>query len=154
MEFSKITKKYWEEKDWQDLNKVSSFADMRVIAERVLIRIPKPIAGVCGPIAETGGLGSLQDNLNAFNNIIIELQKKGLNIFDQMPFEEKIQEFKAKLSPEDFLKGLNDDFYAPIFKFRSGLISTYYFMPNWRTSKGASWEYEHIKKLGTKIVYL
>jgi hypothetical protein len=152
MEFSEITKKYWEEKDWQDLEKVSSFADMRIIAKRVLDRMPRPIAGVCGPIAETGGLHSVEANLNVFNNKIIQLQKTGLQIFDQMPFEEKMQEFKAKMNQENFLKELNDDFYIPIFK--SGIVSTFYFIPGWESSSGAKFEHQKALELGIKIVYL
>jgi len=152
MEFSEITKQYWTKEDWEDLEKVSNFLDMQVIAKRVLDRIPKPVAGVCGPIAETGGLHSVEANLNVFNNAIIQLQKTGLRIFDQMPFEDKMQELKAKMNHEDFLRELNDDFYMPIFK--SKIVSTFYFIPGWETSNGAKFEHEKAKELGIKIVYL
>mgnify|MGYP001559097243 CR=1 FL=1 len=152
MEFSEITKKYWTKEDWENLEKVSNFADMRVIAKRVLDRIPRPVAGVCGPIAETGGLHSIEANLKVFNNTIIQLQKNGLRIFDQMPFEDKMQELKAKMNREDFLKELDDDFYMPIFE--SGVVSTFYFIPGWETSNGAKFEHEKAKELGIKIVYL
>jgi hypothetical protein len=152
MEFSEITKQYWTKEDWEDLEKVSNFLDMQVIAKRVLDRIPKPVAGVCGPIAETGGLHSVEANLNVFNNAIIQLQKTGLRIFDQMPFEDKMQELKAKMNLEDFLRELNDDFYMPIFK--SKIVSTFYFIPGWETSNGAKFEHEKAKELGIKIVYL
>ena len=152
MEFSEITKKYWTKEDWENLEKVSNFADMRVIAKRVLDRIPRPVAGVCGPIAETGGLHSIEANLKVFNNTITQLQKNGLRIFDQMPFEDKMQELKAKMNREDFLKELDDDFYMPIFE--SGVVSTFYFIPGWETSNGAKFEHEKAKELGIKIVYL
>lgn len=152
MEFSEITKKYWTKEDWQDLGKVSNFADMRVIAKRILDRIPKPVAGVCGPIAETGGLHSVEANLKVFNNAIIQLQKNGLRIFDQMPFENKMQEFKTKMNREDFLKELNNDFYMPIFESKA--VSTFYFIPGWESSSGAKFEHEKAKELGIKIVYL
>jgi hypothetical protein len=152
MEFSEITKQYWTKEDWKDLEKISSFLDMQVIAKRVLDRIPRPVAGVCGPIAETGGLHSVEANLNVFNNTIIQLQKTGLKIFDQMPFENKIQELKAKMNREDFLRELNDDFYMPIFE--SKIVSTFYFIPGWETSNGAKFEHEKAKELGIKIVYL
>lgn len=152
MEFSEITKQYWNKEDWEDLEKISSFLDMQVIAKRVLDRIPRPVAGVCGPIAETGGLHSIEANLNVFNNTIIQLQKTGLKIFDQMPFENKMQELKAKMNREDFLRELNDDFYMPIFK--SKIVSTFYFIPGWETSNGAKFEHEKAKEFGIKIVYL
>ena len=107
---------------------------------------------MCGPIAETGGLHSIEANLKVFNNTIIQLQKNGLRIFDQMPFEDKMQELKAKMNREDFLKELDDDFYMPIFE--SGVVSTFYFIPGWETSNGAKFEHEKAKELGIKIVYL
>lgn len=152
MEFSEITKQYWTKEDWENLEKISSFLDMQVIAKKVLDRIPRPVAGVCGPIAETGGLHSIEANLNVFNNTIIQLQKTGLRIFDQMPFENKMQELKAKMNREDFLRELNDDFYMPIFK--SKIVSTFYFIPGWETSNGAKFEHEKAKEFGIKIVYL
>ena len=152
MKISEITKQYWTKEDWENLEKISSFLDMQVIAKKVLDRIPRPVAGVCGPISETGGLHSVEANLNVFNNTIIQLQKTGLRIFDQMPFENKMQELKAKMNREDFLRELNDDFYMPIFK--SKIVSTFYFIPGWETSNGAKFEHEKAKELGIKIVYL
>jgi hypothetical protein len=152
MEFSETTKQYWTKEDWEDLEKISNFLDMQTIAKKVLDRIPRPVVGVCGPIAETGGLHSVEANLNVFNNTIIQLQKTGLKIFDQMPFENKMQELKAKMNCEDFLRELNDDFYMPIFE--SKIVSTFYFIPGWETSNGAKFEHEKAKELGIKIVYL
>lgn len=152
MEFSEVTRKYWHKEDWEALEKAESFADMRIIARRVLDRIPRPVAGVCGPIAETGGLHSVEANLNVFNNTIIQLQKTGLRIFDQMPFEDKMQKFKAEMNRKDFLKELNDDFYLPIFQ--SGIVSTFYFIPGWESSNGARFEHQKALELSIKIVYL
>jgi hypothetical protein len=151
MEFSETTKKYWEAKDWEDLEKVQSFKDLYVIAERVIGRMPRPIIQVCGPIA-TGGLGSIEANLNAFNETIMKLQAEGFTIFDQMPYEEPMQKLKTSYPEAEHLKYILDDFYWPIFNL--GLISAFYFMPNWQTSKGATKEHEKAKQLGVKIVYL
>ena len=81
--------------DWQDVEKAESMADLFSIAERIISRMPKPIVQVCGPIA-SNELGSLKQNLNDFNNTIISLQKQGLNVFDQMPFEDSIQKLIIK----------------------------------------------------------
>jgi len=151
MELSEATKKYWEEKDWQDLEKVQSFKELYVIAERVMKRMPQPMIQVCGPIA-TGGLGSIETNLHAFNETIKKLQADGFTIFDQMPYEDTMQRLKANYSETNHHKGIFEDFYWPVF--HSGLVSAFYFMPNWQTSKGATMEHEKAKELGAKIVYL
>ena len=151
MEFSEVTKKYWEEKDWQDLEKAESMIDMHIIAERIINRMPKPIVQVCGPIAN-GGLGSFEANLNAFNETIKSLQQQGLNVFDQMPFEIPMQDFKKRVPGEEGFKSIMNDFYLQIFK--SGMISTFYFMSTWQTSLGSKWEHEEAQKLGIEIKYL
>jgi hypothetical protein len=69
-----------------------------------------------------------------------------------MPFEDQMQNLKKKFSTEKVVNDILNDFYLPIFK--SGVISAFYFMPNWQTSFGAKWEHEEAKKLGIEIVYL
>lgn len=151
MEFSEITKKYWEEKDWQDLEKAELMTDMYLIAKRIIERMPKPVGQVCGPVAN-GGLDSIEKNLEAFNETIISLQEKGLNIFDQMPFEIPMQEFKKRFPGQPGFDSIMNDFYGQIFN--SGKITTFYFMPTWQTSLGSRWEHEEAKKLGIEIIYL
>jgi len=152
MEFSKITKQYWTKEDWENLEKVESVGDLYIIAQDVISSMPKPFVQVCGPIA-TGGLGSIDANLNAFNETIKKLQNEGLTVFDQMPFEEPMQILKKKIgSKSEVVSAILTDFYYPIFE--SGFISTFYFMPNWQTSFGAKCEHEKVKELGIKIVYL
>lgn len=151
MELSKKTKEYWKDQDWKDLGKVESVVDLHVIAERIIARMEKPLIQVCGPIG-TGGLGSIEKNLDAFNNTILYLQSKGLSVFDQMPFEAQMQNLKKKFSAEKVVNDILNDFYLPIFK--SGSISAFYFMPNWQTSFGAKWEHEEAQRLGIEIIYL
>ncbi len=151
MELSKKTKEYWKDQDWKDLEKVENVADLYTIAERIITRMEKPLIQVCGPIG-TGGLGSIEKNLDAFNNTILYLQSKGLSVFDQMPFEAQMQNLKKKFSAEKVVNNILNDFYLPIFK--SGSISTFYFMPNWQTSFGAKWEHEEAQRLGIEIIYL
>lgn len=144
------TKEYWEEKDWQDLEKAQNIKDLYIIAERVIGRMPKPMSSVCGPIA-TGGFGSIDKNLELFNSEIIRLQKSGVNVFDQMPFEEMMQKLKNKMGLDQCCKSIVDDFYTRIFK--SGYISDFYFIKGWETSNGAKWEHDIAQKLGIKIIY-
>ncbi len=152
MELSEITKQYWTKEDWENLEKVESVGDLYIIAQSIISRMPKPFVQVCGPIA-TGGLGSIEANLNAFNETIKKLQNEGLTVFDQMPFEEPMQKLKTKIASKgEYLSDILTGFYYPIFK--SGMISAFYFMPNWRTSFGAKCEHEKAKELGIKIVYL
>jgi hypothetical protein len=152
MEISEITKKYWTKEDWENLEKVESVGDLYIIAQNIISKMPKPFVQICGPIA-TGGLGSFEANLNAFNNTIKGLQKQGLNVFDQMPFEGSMQKLKNNvISKSEIVNSILTDFYYPIF--RSGYVSAFYFMPNWQTSFGAKCEHEKVKELGIEIVYL
>ncbi len=150
-EISEITKKYWNEKDFIGLAKVENFAGMFVVAEKILERMPDNLGQVCGPITN-GGFGSKEKNLEYLSERINELQRSGINIFDQMPFEEDIHRLfdNAYLNqkPEDIF----NDFYLPIFMSKK--ISTLYFVSGWESSKGATWEHNKAKELGLSIVYL
>ncbi|PIR68152.1 hypothetical protein COU49_02245 [Candidatus Nomurabacteria bacterium CG10_big_fil_rev_8_21_14_0_10_35_16] len=126
MQFSEETKKYWEDKDWNDLEKAKSVADLYIIAKRIISRIPKPFVQVCGPIG-TGGLGSIEANLKLFNKAIKKLQNQGINVFDQMPFEKPMQKLHDKsVAKGKYPENILTDFYCPLFE--SGLISTFYFL--------------------------
>lgn len=152
MQFSEITLKYWEEVDWDNLEKAQSISDLFLIVKKIIEKMPEPLGQVCGPITN-GGFGTIEKNLEFFNQNIKDLQSKGLNIFDQMPFEETIQKFKLESQDkEKIYNNIMNDFYLPIFK--SGKVKTMYFLPNWQTSKGAIWEHETAKSLNIEIVYL
>lgn len=145
------TSQFWTEADWQDLEKATTAQEMYLIAERVLDRMPDGVAQVCGPIA-TGGLGSLEANLKAFDEEIKKLQATGVSVFDQMPFEMPMQGLKKDLKPGEYAYSILDDFYLPLMK--NPKLTTFYFMPNWQTSKGAQWEHNLITELGKEIRYL
>jgi len=151
MEFSEITKQYWTKENWENLEKVESVEDLYIIAQNIISKMPKPFVQVCGPVA-TGGLGSVEKNLDAFNETIKKLQSQGLNVFDQMPFEIPMQKLKKKFSLEQINKDIRNKFYLPIFESR--LISAFYFISGWESSIGSKWEHEKAKELGIKIVYL
>lgn len=151
MEISKITQSYWTEQDNEEVKIATDFKSLFVIANRILHRMPEPIVQVCGPIG-TGGLGSVDANLNAFNIVIHELQSQGLNVFDQMPFEWPMQAIKFNLDASIYPEAILTDFYLPLFE--SGLITALYFMKGWESSKGANWEHAKALELGIKIIYL
>lgn len=146
-----ITKEYWTEEDIAEVKSAKDFKDLYRIAERILNKMPQPIAQVCGPIG-TGGLGTIEANLEAFSEAIQALQKKGYTVFDQMPFEWPMQGIKFNLPAGVYPESILTDFYLPIFE--SGLVTTFYFMPNWKSSRGANWEHEQAKRLGIQIIYL
>lgn len=148
---NKNTAQYWDKEDLEAVKNAKDFKELYTIAARVLSKMPKPIVQVCGPIG-TGGLGNVEDNLRAFDETIKLLQTEGLNVFDQMPFEWPMQVLKFKLKKDVYPEDILNDFYLPIFE--SGMISEFYFMPNWQTSKGANWEHDQAERLGIKINYL
>lgn len=145
------TSKYWTEEDLQAVKDAKDFKELYIIAQRVLERMPQPIVQICGPIG-TGGLGTVEANLEAFDKTIRSLQEKGLNVFDQMPFEWPMQVLKMKLDQSAYPHEILSDFYEPIFN--SGLVKEFYFMSDWQSSKGATWEHKKAQDLGIKINYL
>lgn len=153
MELSKITKKYFKDEDWEDLNKASNIANVYEVALRVLSRMPENLSQVCGPIT-TGGKGSIEDNLEEFNNRIKELQESGVDVFDQMPFEEPMHRIMLDFqkTKNEYMNSILDDFYLPLFK--TNKIKQLYFIPGWKSSKGSCWEHDTANKLGIKINYL
>lgn len=161
--FDKIMSKYnkrdkdrWEKVNQNHLDileKAETFEEMEQIALEVLKSMKQPIGQVCGPIT-TGGHGSIEKNLEEIDNTIRKLNREQKNIFNQIPFEKPLQKIKEKidLPPEEKNLKLLNGLYLPIFK--SGLVKTLYFMPNWESSHGARWEHEKAKELGIDIVYL
>ncbi len=144
LELDATTKQYWTAEDYAAMEATETFGGLRKIAQRVILRMPRPIVQVCGPIS-TGGLGVIPDNLMIFQAYIEKLQARGENVFNQMPFERPIGRIKLSKLDHGGEKAILYDFYLPIFQ--SGLISKLYFMPNWYDSIGASWEYAQAIRL-------
>ena len=138
-------------KDVIRIKAATKYSHLAKVAINILERMPEGKTGmVCGPIT-TGGWGDKDVNLCMFNAAIITLIKNRYSIFNQMPFENKLKELQDK-SGLDYDERILTEFYGPIFE--SGLINYQYFMHNWRTSKGATWEHEQAKERGIEIVYL
>lgn len=149
MNLNEQTKKYWTDEDIKAVEEAKDFKDLYAIANRIFSRMEGEIGQVCGPIA-TGGAGSIEANLEIFNNEILKLQNQGKIIFDQMPFEWPMQDLKKRVA--DGANTILEDFYLPIFE--SGKVKTLYFIKGWETSYGANWEHNQAKRLGIDIVYL
>ncbi len=131
------------------INSAESYPEMAKIALVILNSMEDPVIELCGPIS-TGGLGSVEKNLERFDKKIKELKSSGINVFDQIPFEIPMQKLKLKpnFKPIDLLEG----FYLPLLE--SGKIKSLYFLPDWQSSFGARWEHDQAKRLGIEIVFL
>ncbi len=143
--------KYWEPGDYILLENARNYYDLQKIAMSVIERMPQPVIQVCGPIS-TGGLGSVEKNLELFEVTIENLSKEGVKIFNQIPFEVPIQNIRSNTEQAGYDMDLLNQFYLPLFE--SGHISEFYFLPDWQTSFGSKWEHEQAERLGIKILYL
>lgn len=144
---------YWTRKELLALESVKSMDNLAEIAITILARMSKqkkPIVQICGPMS-TGGFYNLSKNMRIFEHIISKAENAGHLVFNQIPFQKsiiKICNFKEDFTvyPIEIL----EIFYKKIFK--SGFISKTLFIPDYKSfkgyksSKGASWEYELCKK--------
>lgn len=141
--------KYFTKDDYQSLEAATTYHDLWLVAEKVLERSPNNLAQVCGPIS-SGGAGSVEKNLEEFDNAIEYLHQNGVELFDQMPFEQPIQRLKDL--PQNKKANLLEIFYQPVFE--SGRVSDLYFLPGWQQSNGATWEHEQGQRLELNIIYM
>ena len=137
-----LVQSYWE---------LAEIATVQIIPRMLAKRANHPLGQVCGPIT-TGGLGDRWLNLHRFHSTITALRRDGHHIFTQMPFEPAL----VRLAEADKKHGrvcqILEGFYLPLF--RSGLIRQVFFMPDWATSAGASWERKLVAELGLEIIDL
>lgn len=106
------------------------------------------IAQVCGPIS-TGGTGSRDLNCLVFRLVIKHLQARGLVVFDQMPFQDRIVALSARYARENggaYDQRILREFYGPLF--RSGKVTDVHFLPGSESSTGAMWERGLVSTLG------
>ncbi len=141
------------------LHKATTYGEVAEIAlgqmNRISLAIGKGLDMVCGPIS-SGGLGSIEKNIERFNEAIDTLLTNGYSVFSQMPYEDKIWSIRD-MAEEDIKNGAYDqnlleDFYGPVF--RSGLVKRKHFIPDWQSSIGACWEHNLATETGTDISYL
>src|ERR1035437_3198523 len=88
--------KHWNADYLDNLNRARSFIDLATIALDIVFRLPEKVEMVSGPIS-TGGVGTIPGNRKVFEGVIeILILESKLNIFSQMPFEDKMVQFKKK----------------------------------------------------------
>ena len=145
--------KYWNKEFLERVYSAVSYQELGEIGLIILKGMPQPIAQVCGPIT-SGGLGSIEKNLDVINRTIRKLTSNGSIVFNQMPFEQPMQDMQrtSTLPVEETYQSLLNDCYLPLFN--SGLIRRLYFIYGWRFSFGAKWEHQKAQELGIATHYL
>jgi len=144
------------EKLRQECAEAQNFEELADIAVREMHKF-EAAEVVCGPVS-TGGLGTLEKNLQAFIAVIHMLQKEGRPIFSQEPYEERIAELRVQWRAEDparaeaYCMPILDILYTRIFD--AGRVRKGWFIPGWESSFGARWEHAKFKKLGVEIEYI
>lgn len=142
---------YWTQEDLTRMDSAVTYRDLYAIAVVVLERMPRPRVQMCGPIS-TGGAGSVEENLKRFEAAIEKLSDSGIVVFDQLPFEMPIRKIRQLKNKKGYDTDLLEDFYLPIFE--SKLVNTLYFLPDWQSSTGATWEHEQARRFDFDVVYL
>lgn len=142
---------YLTRTDVKNIKDAETFYELVIVGLRILNRMEGPITQVCGPIS-TGGNNSVEENLNILAKAIEFLTKKGINVFNQLPFERSFDKIMRNYKTSGYDTPILEEFYGPIFE--SGKIKNVYFLPNWRKSVGARWEYNYARKLEIKTIIL
>ncbi len=63
----------------------------------------------------TGGQGCLAHNVVLFGKAIEVLQRRGLHVFNQLPFQESMLRIIELTKETGYCQAILDDFYLPIF---------------------------------------
>lgn len=147
---------HWTLADRKMLSDARTFKDLAELAMLILARMPGHVEMVSGPIS-TGGVGSISGNRKVFERVIeILVNEHGINIFSQMPFEDKMVEFyevwHAEHPEERYCTPILDEFYEPIFS--SGKIAVLHFIYGWESSFGAKWEHDNCERWNIVRKYL
>jgi hypothetical protein len=142
--------KHFKDEHHISIANANTYSELKDVALDVLKNMPQPIVTVCGPLS-TGGLGSVEKNLEVFEKTIHKLSLLEKNVFNQLFFEKRIGQLirSSDKSKEESDKTLLEEFYLHIFK--SGLIKKLYFIHGWESSYGANWERKTAQKLGIKV---
>ncbi len=136
---------------------VWSFGELGGVGAEVLHNAVAPygpkvkLGMVSGPIS-TGGLGSVEANMVAFEGTVALLELIGVPLFNQLPFEPHMWRIAKRegvdFNPRELLEG----FYLPLLM--SGRIGTLYFIHGWEGSSGARWEHGKTIELGLGRIFL
>ncbi|MDE2188722.1 MAG: hypothetical protein KGJ35_03280, partial [Patescibacteria group bacterium] len=141
---------------YDELSKAKTFVDLATVAINIIFRIPEKVEMVSGPIS-TGGVGNIHGNRRVFEGVIeILILEQDLNIFSQMPFEDKMVELYLewhKRNPaEKYCLPILYEFYDRLFF--TGRISRLNFIHDWQSSFGAKWEHDNCDRWGIRRNFL
>jgi hypothetical protein len=147
---------YWTLLDRENLCRARTFIDLADLALSIISRLPVGVEMVSGPIS-TGGVGTICGNRKVFEGIIeILIKESGLNIFSQMPFEDKMVEFykvwHAKHPTEKYCMPILYEFYDRVFS--TGKVKGLHFIHGWESSYGAKWEHDYCVRWSIDCHYL
>lgn len=123
--------------------KAETFEKLAAIARAELAKFSGDAEIVCGPIT-TGGRGSIEKNLEVFEAVIGRMLRKGRPLFNQMPYETQLFALRRVWRPQEswmarsWYEPVLEEFYLPLFT--AGRIKRAWFIPGWKSSKGAQWE--------------
>lgn len=146
---------FWQEYDW-DLEHLNSIEGLINVPVLVLQKMKKfggdrQIIIICGPMT-SGGFGKYI-NMKIFPRAIDFAEKQGLLVFNQMPLQKAMDRIAKQLQIKegslDHYREIVGKLYFGIFK--KHLIDEGWFLPKWRTSIGATWEYEMMESLNITI---
>jgi hypothetical protein len=126
-----------------------NFTSLSLVALDILKDMPRPTVQVCGSLSSGGK--SMEENMKIFQQAIEHLCWN-YYVFNQLPFETKMQRMIGNRIIKSYPWDLMNEFYLPIFK--SGRIEILFFLRGWEKSTGANWEHEQAKLLKIPIRYL
>ena len=138
---------YFQSHDWAVLMNPKSMGQCAGIALKVLRRMARPVAMVCGPL--TTGSGRYARNLVRLRFAVVKLRRRGISVFDSSIFEESIRQFAKGATPQERSLYAFQNFYGLIL--RTGRIRKLYFLPDWEKSVGAVWMRRCARRLGLAI---
>ncbi len=142
---------HWTDEEERRLEAADSFEELAEIALIILNRMAglgQPIVQICGPMS-TGGFGNLDDNMKHFERAVEEAYKRGLTVFNQLPFQSAMKRILNWTPDQPYELKILEVFYRRVFE--SGHIKRTLFLADWESSFGAVWERKLVAVLAIEI---
>jgi hypothetical protein len=142
---------HWTDEELKALDGLGCFPTARQYAIGIIARLRKEhgeVVQICGPMT-TGGLGSLERNMDRFGHAIAQARINGRRVFNQMPFQSVIIRITNHHDGGKYRYDILTDFYE--WLFRSGHLTHALFLPGWEDSVGARIERGYAKQYGVCI---
>lgn len=137
---------FWEASELEVVRRARQIGQLTTVALRVIRRMPGEVVEICGPIS-TGGCGSMEGNLERFRQAIEILPQRHpeFSVFNQLPFQTALIRLTERTrTAGQYCHEILYQFYRPIFQ--SGLITRGFFLSDWESSIGATWEREEMER--------